>query len=96
VTPFYGWKIVGIAFLNHFVAVGFLFYSYGVFFKALAADFGGSRLGVGLGLALMNCATGVFAPFLGRALDRISIRHLMCLGALLLSAGFLAAGWGPP
>jgi MFS family permease len=91
VTRFYGWKIVGVAFLNHFVAVGFLFYSYGVFFKALAADFGGSRLGVGLGLALMNCATGVFAPFLGRALDRISIRHLMCLGALLLSAGFFAA-----
>jgi MFS family permease len=91
VTRFYGWKIVGVAFINHFVAVGFLFYSYGVLFKALAADFGGSRLGVGLGLALMNCATGVFAPFLGRALDRISIRHVMCFGALLLSAGFLLA-----
>jgi hypothetical protein len=39
---FYGWTIVGVAFLTQFIAVGFTFYSYGVFFKALAADFGDS------------------------------------------------------
>jgi len=85
---FVGWKIVLVTFLTHFVSVGFIFYSYGVFFKALAADFGGSRLGVSLGLSLMQLVTGLFAPFLGRALDRGSIRKIMALGALCMGFGF--------
>jgi MFS family permease len=86
---FYGWKIVGVTFLTNFISVGFVFYSYGVFFKALASDFGGSRLGVALGLTVMNVVAGALSPFIGRALDRGSIRSIMCLGTLLLSAGFL-------
>ena len=39
---FYGWRIVSVVFLMHFVSVGLVFYSYSVLFKALAADFGGS------------------------------------------------------
>ncbi len=85
---FVGWKIVLVTFLTHFVSVGFIFYSYGVFFKALAADFGGSRLGVSLGLSLMQLVTGLFAPFLGRALDRGSIRKIMALGAVCMGFGF--------
>jgi MFS family permease len=88
---FYGWRIVAVAFVTNFMAVGLVFYSYGVFFKALAAEFGSSRFGVGVGLALMNVAIGVFAPFLGRALDRRSIRGIMCLGVLLSGMGFCAA-----
>ena len=53
---YYGWKIVSVAFTAHFVAVGFVMYSYGVLFKALAADFGGSRLGIASGLAIMQIA----------------------------------------
>ena len=37
---FYGWKIVGVAFVTHLVSVGFIIYSYGVFLKALAEEFG--------------------------------------------------------
>ncbi len=86
---FYGWRIVAVAFVAHFVSVGFVFYSYGVFFKALAAEFGGSRLGVSLGLALMNVAGAVVSPLLGRVLDHGSIRHVMALGSLLLATGFV-------
>jgi MFS family permease len=88
---FYGWRIVAVAFLTHFISVGLVFYSYGVFFKALAEDFGGSRLGVATGLAIMNIAIGLFAPFLGHALDRGSIRNIMCFGALLTATGFFIA-----
>ena len=49
---FPGWRMVMVAFLVDFIAVGFFFYSYGVFFKAIAADFGDSRLGVALGITL--------------------------------------------
>lgn len=89
---YHGWKIVGVAFLTQFVSIGFVFYSYGVFFKPLAAEFGGGgRLGVAFGLTAMNVATAAFAPFLGRLLDRGSIRDLMRLGACLMGLGFLVA-----
>jgi MFS family permease len=79
-----------VAFFVDFIAVGFFFYSYSVFFKSLAAEFGGSRLGVSAGLALSNGIGALIAPFLGRALDRHSIKRIMAAGALLVSAGFLA------
>lgn len=88
---YYGWKIVAVAFVTNFVSVGFLFYSYGVLFKAIAADFGGSRFGVALGLVTVQIVTAVFAPRLGRALDRRPIRLIMCVGATLMSVGFFLA-----
>jgi MFS family permease len=88
---FYGWRIVSVVFLTHFISVGLVFYSYGVFFKALLGDFGGSRFGVATGLAVMNLAIAVASPFLGRLVDRGSIRHIMCGGAALMATGFLAA-----
>lgn len=88
---FYGVRIVAVCFLTNFVAVGFLFYSYGVFFKALAADFGGSRLGVAMGLTGMQLATAIIAPLLGRQLDRGLIRGVMCSGAVAMALGFVLA-----
>lgn len=86
---FHGWRIVGVAFFVDFIAVGFFFYSYGVFFKALAADFGGARLDVSVGLTLVNVVGGVLAPFIGRALDRYPIRYVITAGTLAMGAGFL-------
>jgi MFS family permease len=88
---FYGWRIVALAFVTNFIAVGLVFYSYGVFFKVLAAEFGGSRFGVAAGLAIMNVAISVAAPFLGQTLDRHPIRNVMCLGVLLMAIGFFVA-----
>jgi MFS family permease len=88
---FYGWRIVAVTLLTGFASVGFLFYSYGVLFKALAAEFGGSRLGVAVGLAVLNVSAAAFAPFLGRLLDRGSVRTIMCCGALWMAIGFVLA-----
>ncbi len=88
--PFQGWRIVGVAFLVDFIAVGFFFYSYGVFFKAVAADFGGTRLGVAVGISLTNLVGACLAPFVGRALDRRPIRPLMLAGSACVVAGFAA------
>ncbi len=77
--------------MSMFISVGFIFYSYSAFFLALTEDFGDSRFGVSICLALMNVATGLFAPFLGRWLDKGSIRHVICLGAMSMAMGFLIA-----
>ena len=55
---FIGWRMVAVAFFVDFIAVGFFFYSYGVFFKAIATEFGDSRLGVSIGTTVtMGVAT---------------------------------------
>ncbi len=86
---FYGWRIVAVAFVVDFVAVGFWFYSYGVFFKSIAAELeGGSRFGVSLGLTVSGTVGAVIAPWLGRALDHRSIKRFMLAGTLLVVSGF--------
>ena len=82
--------IVAVAFFVDFVAVGFFFYSYGVFFKAIASEFGDSRLGVALGLTVTNAVGAVAAPLVGRALDRYPLRRVIGVGATSMSIGFLA------
>lgn len=88
---FLGWRMVALSFLTNFISVGFVFYSYGVFFKALAADFGDSRLGVSLGLTAMNVVSSLLSPVIGARLDRGSIRIMMIIGAGLMGCGFLLA-----
>jgi MFS family permease len=78
-----------VAFCIDFVAVGFFFYSYGVFFKAIAEDFGGSRLGVAIGLTVTNAVGAIAAPYVGRALDKYPLRNVMGIGALFMAFGFL-------
>ena len=81
--------MVLVAFCIDFVAVWFFFYSYGVFFKAIAEDFGGSRLGVAIGLTVTNAVGAIAAPYVGRALDKYPLRNVMGIGALFMAFGFL-------
>ena len=90
---FFGWRMVAVAFFVDFIAVGFFFYSYGVFFKAIAAEFGDSRLGVGVGISVTQVVGAILAPFIGRALDRYPLKHVMGLGATAMGTGFLLLGF---
>ena len=78
-----------MAFFVDFVAVGFFFYSYGVFFKAIAVEFGDSRLGVALGLTITSAVGAIAAPMVGRALDRFPLRRVIGVGAFSMALGFL-------
>jgi len=81
--------MVAVAFFVDFVAVGFFFYSYGVFFKAIAEEFGGSRLGVSLGLTVTNAVGAIAAPLIGQALDRFPLKRIIGAGAVAMALGFL-------
>ena len=88
---FYGWRIVGLTFFTNFVSVGCLFYSYGVFFRTLQEELGGSSLSVSLGPLCIQLATAASAPWIGAALSRGSIRRVMLFGALSMGIGFTLA-----
>ncbi len=85
---FYGRRIIAVSFVTLFISVGFGFYSFGPFFKAIAAELGGSRLGVGGALTTFMITTALMGPFLGRAVDGGSIRKIMTAGVLCLAFGF--------
>ena len=76
---FIGWRMVAIGFCIDFIAIGFFFYSYGVFFKAIAEDFQGSRMGVSLGIVIAQGTGALMAPLIGRALDRYPIKQVIAL-----------------
>jgi hypothetical protein len=78
---FYGWRIVAVAFLCHFIATGFVFYCYGVFFRPLQDLFGWSRLTVGGGLYVISLLSAVYSPLAARIMDSAGIRRTMILGA---------------
>ncbi len=90
---FLGWRMVFVAFFVDFVAVGFFFYSYGVFFKAIAVEFGDSRLGVALGLTVTSAVGALVGPLIGRALDRFPLKRVMGIGAFFMGIGFLGLSW---
>ncbi|MEM6703929.1 MAG: MFS transporter [Acidobacteriota bacterium] len=85
---FHGRRILGVSFVTLFISVGFGFYSFGPFFKAIASELGGSRLGVGGALTTFMVATALMGPWLGRAVDGGSIRKIMTIGVLCLASGF--------
>ena len=66
-SSFLGWRMVAVAFFVDFIAVGFFFYSYGVFFKAIAIEFGDSRLGVAVGITLTQGVGALLALAFGPA-----------------------------
>jgi len=90
---FAGWRMVAVAVFVDFIAVGFFFYSYGVFFKAIAAEFGDSRLGVSIGTTVTMGVGAVMAPLIGRALDRYPLKAVIATGAVSMSTGFVLLGF---
>tara|TARA_E500000331_G_scaffold357630_1_gene420081 strand:+ start:1877 stop:3139 length:1263 start_codon:yes stop_codon:yes gene_type:complete len=90
---FLGRRMVAIGFCIDFIAIGFFFYSYGVFFKAIADDFEGSRLGVSLGIVIAQGTGALLAPLIGRALDRYPIKQVIALAATSLGIGFILLGF---
>ena len=68
--------MVGVAFAVDFIAVGFFFYSFGVFLKPIAADLASSRFAVSLALSIANVVGALMSPFIGRTLDQQPINAI--------------------
>ena len=85
---FYGWWIVAVAFLTHCITTGIVFYSFGVFLSVLTEAFGWSRAEVSIGFSLVALCGAVYAPVVGRVVDRLGPRVSQIIGALSMATGF--------
>ena len=93
-----GWRVVLAACLGVMAGFGSLFvYTFSVFVKPLAAEFGWSREAISAGFAIAAVTLGVCSPLLGRWIDRYGPRRiiLICMsiyGCAIISLSLLHSG----
>lgn len=85
---FYGWYLVGAAFLLQMVGSGAVMYSYSVVVVPWGEAFEASRMVMMLAMAAMTLAGGVLSPFLGARIDGGSLRTMVAVGAVSLALGY--------
>lgn len=84
----YGWVMVAVSMLLLLLAVGPTSYAFGLFVLPVSEDLGLSRANINTGLIVLNFGMAALAPFVGRMLDRTSIRLTIGVSAALFVAGF--------
>ncbi len=95
---YYGWRVVLAACLGVMAGFGSLFvYTFSVFVKPLAAQFGWGREAISTGFAIAAVTLGFISPFLGRWIDRYGPRRiiLVCMsvfGCAIASLSLLRFG----
>jgi len=95
---YYGWRVVLAACLGVMAGFGSLFvYTFSVFVKPLATEFGWSREAISSGFAIAAVTLGVCSPPLGRWIDRFGPRRIIlaCMtiyGCAIASLSLLHSG----
>lgn len=84
---YYGWNIVGVCLVFQAIVFGVIFFSFTLWVVPWMEEFKISRGLVMSGYTAMTFFIGAIMPFAGRALDKGSIRLLICLGAFSFAAG---------
>jgi predicted MFS family arabinose efflux permease len=84
-----GWRQVASGFVL-LACVATITACYSIVAVPLAAEFKPSRAVLLLAMTVVSGVSAVLAPLLGTLMDKTSLRRLMTVGALFLSAGFAA------
>lgn len=86
---YYGWTVVAGGMVANAVMVGAFYASYGLFVLPIAGEFGLSRADANTGLVIVSMGIALIAPFLGRLLDKVSVRLVMKVGAVCFGCGLI-------
>jgi MFS family permease len=87
-TLFYGYTVVATAFSIMFVMFG-AYYSFGVFFKPLLAEFGWTRAMTSGAFSLSFILTGLFGVLAGKLTDKFGPRLVATACSLFLGLGYM-------
>jgi MFS family permease len=85
---FYGWWIVLATNLICLLGYGTWLYSFGVFFKPMAAEFGWTRAMTAGAYSLRSIEGGIASPIVGWAVDRYGSRGVIIVGAIVSGLSF--------
>jgi MFS family permease len=90
--PFYGWYIVGVAFISLFIGAGTGGFTFGIFLPAMNAELGWSWSTIVVGTSLSSITAAVVGPVLGRIVDQHGPRLVMAPSVILMAISLGAAG----
>jgi MFS family permease len=100
ITPrvYYGWVVVAVMATVGALAMALGSLNFGLFIKPMADDLGAGRAIFGWAQSAVQFANALFAPTMGRLIDRYGARYLLAAAALLTGAtliglSFATAGW---
>ena len=89
IKPFYGWVVVGSAFLVLFLTYG-VQYSFGVFVPPMLDDLGWQRASLGGAFSLYSMVYMGFSLVSGRLTDTLGPRRVIVFGGVMLGLGIMA------
>ena len=92
---FYGWWVVGGAFLLTNLGGGFYIHGFAPFLRPLADEFNASTLVVALVFTAATGSEAVLAILLGYLVDRFGSRRMMLVGIPIFAGGFFLLSLAP-
>ena len=87
---FFGWRMVFTGLTIEFTVVGFLFYSFPVFWPYLISELGMTESQLGMVSAFYFIPIAILAIVVGRALDKYSVKNFMMIGAVIYAVGLFS------
>ena len=87
---FLGWRMVFTGLTLEFTVVGFLFYSFPVFWPYLISELGMTESQLGTVSAFYFIPIAILAIVVGRALDKYSVKNFMMIGAVIYAVGLFS------
>lgn len=83
---YYGWNVLGAVFSFQAITFGLTFYCFTFWVAPWMQEFNATRSEVLLIIILIQVGMGIGSPFVGHAIDRLSIRLLVVIGILCYAA----------
>ena len=87
---FFGWRMVFTGLAVEFTVIGFLFYSFPIFWPYLISELGMTESQLGMVTAFYFIPVAILAIFVGRALDKYSVKNFMMIGSLIYAVGLFS------
>lgn len=87
---FKGWQMVYTGMMMEFSVIGFVFYCFPLMFNVLERDLGASQSQLSGALSLWFIGSAAGSIFLGRLLDRYSVKRIMIIGGIIFSLGLFS------
>ncbi|MDH4269349.1 MAG: MFS transporter [Dehalococcoidia bacterium] len=86
---YYGWWVVGGAFLLLFCAIGTQFYAFPVFFEVMVTEMGWARTQAALAMTIGTFVAGATGMLVGWLIHKVGLRPVMVCGTIIAALGFL-------
>jgi MFS family permease len=90
--PYYGWYVVGLAFLSLFIGAGTGGFAFGIFLPAMSAELGWSQSTIVVASSVSSITASLSGPFLGRLADKRGPRVILLGCLLVMFVGMASAG----